>query len=149
MGVEASGGFDEGKFQYAAALVNGDGRGLANVDDKLAFYGRLSVNPTGDYGYWGHDYSGPPALLGASDLVVRVLVGSQPLGEFRVFKGLKARVWRPFKAIRVAADGSTSVQTSTVHFPQARCKSGWWPSVSATAPTLFTKARAWAKSLKV
>ena len=63
----------------------------------------------GDYSYWVHDYSGPPALLGASDLVVRVLVGSQPLGEFRVFKGLKARVWRPFKAIRVAADGSASV----------------------------------------
>jgi carboxypeptidase family protein len=63
----------------------------------------------GDYSYWVHDYSGPPALLGASDLVVRVLVGSEPLGEFRVFKGLKARVWRPFKAVRVAADGSASV----------------------------------------
>jgi hypothetical protein len=63
----------------------------------------------GDYSYWVHDYSGPPALVGASDLVVRVLVGSQPAGEFRVLKGLTSRVWRPFKAIHVAADGSASV----------------------------------------
>ena len=64
---------------------------------------------SGDYSYWVHDYSGPPALLGASDLVVRVLVGSQPAGEFRAFKGLAGRVWRPFKAVHVAADGRASV----------------------------------------
>jgi hypothetical protein len=63
----------------------------------------------GTYSYWVHDYSGPPALLGASDLVVRALVGSQQVAEFHVFKGLSRRDWRPFKAIQVAADGSVSL----------------------------------------
>ena len=56
-----------------------------------------------------HDYSGPPALLGASDLVVRVLIGGQPAGEFRVFMGLTRRDWRPFKAIRVTGEGGPAL----------------------------------------
>jgi hypothetical protein len=68
------------------------------------------TNPaSGSYLYWVHDYSGPPALLGASDLVVRVLIGSQQAGEFRVFKGLTRRAWRPFKAIQVTGDGPPSL----------------------------------------
>lgn len=59
----------------------------------------------GRYLYWVHDYSGPPAVLGGSELVVRVLVGSEQQGEFRVYKGLTRRAWRPFKAIEVAGDG--------------------------------------------
>ena len=68
------------------------------------------TNPiNGDYVYWVHDYSGPPALLGTSDLVVRVLIGSEQVGEFRVFKGLTQRAWRPFKAISLRADAPPSL----------------------------------------
>jgi hypothetical protein len=61
----------------------------------------------GSYLYWVHDYSGsgPPAVLGASELVVRVLIGSEEKGEFRVYKGLTRRAWRPFKAVEVGAGG--------------------------------------------
>ncbi len=68
------------------------------------------ANPAnGSYLYWVHDYSGPPAQLGAADLVVRVLVGSEQQGEFRVFKGLTQRAWRPFKAIEVRGDGAPTL----------------------------------------
>jgi len=69
----------------------------------------LTQPVTGTYTYWVHDYSGPPALLGASDLVVRVLIGGQPAGEFRVFKGLTRRDWRPFKAIQVTGEGGPAL----------------------------------------
>jgi len=59
----------------------------------------------GKYLYWVHDFSGPPATLGASDVVVRVVIGSQEAGEFRVFKGVTRRAWRPFKAIEVSREG--------------------------------------------
>jgi hypothetical protein len=59
----------------------------------------------GTYLYWVHDYSGPPATLGASDVVVRVVIGAEEAGEFRVFKGITKRAWRPFKAIEVGPDG--------------------------------------------
>jgi hypothetical protein len=61
----------------------------------------------GSYLYWVHDYSGarPPAVLGASDVVVRVFFGSEQVAEFRVPKGLTRRAWRPFKAIEVLGDG--------------------------------------------
>lgn len=59
----------------------------------------------GTYVYWVHDYSGPPATLGASDVVVRVVIGSREAGEFRVFKGVTRRAWRPFKAIEVSREG--------------------------------------------
>lgn len=65
----------------------------------------LSDPAPGRYLYWVHDYSGPPAVLGASDLVVRVLVGSEQQGVFRVYKGLTRRAWRPFKAIDVGVGG--------------------------------------------
>ena len=64
------------------------------------------TNPVnGSYTYWVHDYSGPPAVLGASELVVRVLIGSEQVGEFKIYKGLTQRAWRPFKAIQVRGDG--------------------------------------------
>ena len=69
----------------------------------------LTQPPKGSYTYWVHDYSGPPALLGTSDLVVRVLIGGQPAGEFQVFKGLTRRTWRPFKAIRVGGEGGPAI----------------------------------------
>ena len=63
----------------------------------------------GSYLYWVHDYSGPPATLGASDVVVRVVIGTEEAGEFRIFKGVTRRAWRPFKAIEVGADGRPTV----------------------------------------
>ena len=41
----------------------------------------------GTYLYWVHDYSGPPATLGASDVVVRVVIGAEEAGEFRDLQG--------------------------------------------------------------
>jgi hypothetical protein len=63
----------------------------------------------GTYLYWVHDYSGPPATLGVSDVVVRVVIGSQEAGEFRVFRGVTRRAWRPFKAIEVSPEGIPSL----------------------------------------
>jgi hypothetical protein len=63
----------------------------------------------GSYLYWVHDYSGPPATLGASDVVVRVVIGTEQAGEFRAFKGVTRRAWRPFKAIEVGTDGRPAV----------------------------------------
>jgi hypothetical protein len=60
----------------------------------------------GKYLYWVHDYSGSDAVLGTSELVVRVLIGSEEKGEFRVYKGLTRRAWRPFKEIAVSGDGA-------------------------------------------
>jgi hypothetical protein len=65
----------------------------------------LTSPPNGSHLYWVHDYSGPPAVLGTSDLVVRVLIGSEQVGEFRIYRGLTRRAWRPFKAIEVAGEG--------------------------------------------
>lgn len=69
----------------------------------------LSRPAPGTYIYWVHDFSGPPATLGSSDVVVRVVVGSQEAGEFRVFKGVTRRAWRPFKAIEVSPDGQPTL----------------------------------------
>jgi len=38
-------------------------------------------------------------------VVVRVVIGSQEAGEFRVFKGVTRRAWRPFRAIEVNREG--------------------------------------------
>ncbi len=65
----------------------------------------LSHPAPGRYLYWVRDYSGPPATLGLSDVVVRVVIGAEEAGEFRVFKGVTRRSWRPFKAIEVDAKG--------------------------------------------
>lgn len=59
----------------------------------------------GTHLYWVHDYGGPPATLGISDVVVRVVIGSQEAGEFRVFRGVTRRAWRPFHAIEVSREG--------------------------------------------
>jgi len=69
----------------------------------------LTSPASGSYVYWVHDYSGPPAVLGASELVVRVLIGSEQQGEFKVYRGLTQRAWRPFKAIEVRGDGAPAL----------------------------------------
>jgi hypothetical protein len=66
----------------------------------------LTRPAAGAHVYWVHDYSGPPARFGTSELVVRVLVGSRQVGEFRVPKGLTRRLWRPFKAIEASGAGA-------------------------------------------
>jgi hypothetical protein len=73
----------------------------------------LTKPANGSYLYWVHDYSGPKAVLGTSDLVVRVLIGSEQKGEFRVYKGLTRRAWRPFKAIEVRGDGPPTLVSFT------------------------------------
>jgi hypothetical protein len=73
----------------------------------------LTKPATGRYLYWVHDFSGPPAVLGASDLVVRVLIGSEQVGEFKIYRGLTRRAWRPFKGIDVAADGRPALVSWT------------------------------------
>lgn len=60
--------------------------------------------PPGEYLYWVHDYSGPPALLGESDVVVRVLFGDTVAGEFHTPSHVVSRTWRPFKALVVEPD---------------------------------------------
>jgi hypothetical protein len=69
----------------------------------------LSSPVPGSYVYWVHDFSGPPATLGASDVVVRVVIGAEEAGEFPVLKGVARRAWRPFKAIEVSKDGRPSL----------------------------------------
>lgn len=73
----------------------------------------LTDPPPGSYVYWVHNYSGPPATLGASEVVVRVVVGDHEAGEFPVFKGVTERAWRPFRAIEVGADGRPVVARFT------------------------------------
>lgn len=67
----------------------------------------------GSYLYWVHDYSGPPATLGGSDVVVRVIVGAEQAGEFRAPRGLTRRGWRPFKSIEVGPDGRPTLVAFT------------------------------------
>jgi hypothetical protein len=67
----------------------------------------------GSYLYWVHDYSGPEATLGASDVIVRVISGATQAGEFRVPRGLTHRDWRPFKSIEVGQDGRPTLVAFT------------------------------------
>ena len=59
--------------------------------------------PQGQYTYWVHNYSGEPALLGASQVKVRVLFGDHVAGEFAVPETVYSRYWRPFKVLSVDA----------------------------------------------
>ena len=68
----------------------------------------------GTYPYWVHDYSGPPAVLGESDAVVRVLFDNLVVGEYRVSPGNRSRYWRPFAAIEVSADQVPSIIPFTI-----------------------------------
>jgi hypothetical protein len=95
----------------------------------------------GSYLYWVHDYSGPPATLGAGDVVVRVIVGAEQKGEFRAPRGLTRRDWRPFKAIEVAANGRPTLvpftpdeiaEAADLELPAAYRGDG--PAPAASAP---------------
>jgi hypothetical protein len=57
----------------------------------------------GRYRYWVHNYSGPPARLGAAEVVVRVLFDDTVAAELKV-PAETDREWRPFAAIEVGDD---------------------------------------------
>lgn len=107
----------DGHVYYRHKVHEGaDHRVELDVDD-IDWGGPETVTLTdpapGAYLYWVQDYSGPPAVLGSADVVVRVVIGDQEAGEFRIFKGVTQRAWRPFKAIEVAADGRATVARFT------------------------------------
>jgi hypothetical protein len=58
----------------------------------------------GRYEYWVHNYSGEPARLGASDVVVRVFFDDEVAGEYHVPPDVSERNWRPFEALVVESD---------------------------------------------
>lgn len=102
-------GARDGHVLYNSRQHQGEGHSAVLDVDDTDWGGpetiTLSDPVPGGYLYWVHDYSGPPATLGASDVVVRVIIGTEEAGEFRVFKGVTRRAWRPFKAIEVGKDG--------------------------------------------
>ncbi|MGV8039200.1 MAG: hypothetical protein AB2L07_03700 [Thermoanaerobaculaceae bacterium] len=102
-----------GHVYYQAKVHEGDGHRVELDVDDTDWGGPETVTltdpPPGSYLYWVHDYSGPPATLGTSDVVVRVVIGDQEAGEFRVLRGVTQRAWRPFKAIEVGGDGRPQV----------------------------------------
>ena len=51
IGAQVSGGFRDGLVQYRVAIANGSGRNELNRDGDATFFGRVDVNPTGDYGF--------------------------------------------------------------------------------------------------
>ncbi len=63
----------------------------------------------GSYTYWVHNYSGSPSL-GASAVVVRVILDDAVAGEYPIPGAWDAPGWRPFKAIVVGADGLAQVE---------------------------------------
>jgi len=84
LGIAGSGGFKEGMVQYTVAVTNGDGPNTLNLDDRLAFYGRFVVNPTGDYGYSEGDRHRSEEL--ASTIGFAVNVAENRVGENAVDK---------------------------------------------------------------
>ena len=102
-------GASDGHVYYQARVHEAAGHRVELDVDDTDWGGPETITLTrpapGTYVYWVHDYSGPPAALGASDIVVRVVIGAEEAGEFRVFKGITKRAWRPFKAIEVGPDG--------------------------------------------
>jgi hypothetical protein len=102
-----------GHVMYSAKVHEGvDHRVELDVDD--TDWGgpetiTLTDPPPGEYLYWVHDFSAGPGILGTSDIVVRVVIGDREAGEFRIFKGVDQRAWRPFKHLLVGADLRPSV----------------------------------------
>ncbi|HNW36770.1 MAG TPA: hypothetical protein PKM25_17660, partial [Candidatus Ozemobacteraceae bacterium] len=63
----------------------------------------------GSYSYWVHNYSGLPARLDESDVIVRVMVDNAMAGEFRLASGTPSRIWRPFKYVEVDQAGNAQL----------------------------------------
>jgi hypothetical protein len=75
--------------------------------------------PPGHYTYYVHDYTSSLPRLGTSDVVVRVIFGDQPAGEFRVPATVTHRLWHPFKAIEI----SESLEPRIIPFSPAEIAS--------------------------
>lgn len=67
----------------------------------------------GRYVYWVHDWSDGPGAIGASEVVVRLLVDDGVAGEWRAPPTATARVWRPFRAVVVDDQGIAHVESFT------------------------------------
>lgn len=67
----------------------------------------------GSYTYWVHNYSGLPARLDESDVVVRVMIDNAVAGEYRMASATPSRIWRPFRLIQVDAAGNPVIEPFT------------------------------------
>jgi len=67
----------------------------------------------GSYSYWVHNYSGLPARLDESDVVVRVMIDNTVAGEYRLASGTPSRIWRPFKYVEVDQAGNAQLMAFT------------------------------------
>jgi hypothetical protein len=103
----------EGHVFYSQRVHDAAGHKVELDVDDTDWGGPETITVTspapGSYLYWVHDYRGSGPALGAADVVVRVVIGTEEAGEFRVFKGVTQRAWRPFKAIEVSPDGRPTV----------------------------------------
>jgi len=69
--------------------------------------------PAGRYEYFVRNFSGTDSPLGASDVVVRVVIDDAVGGEFRVPLDVADEDWRPFAALVVEPDGLTRIEAFT------------------------------------
>lgn len=97
-----------GHVFYSAKEHAAAGHGAALDVDDTDWGGPETVTlhdpPPGSYSYWVYDYSGPPATLGGSEVVVRVLFGDTVAAEYRAPDTVTGRAWAPFKALVVGGD---------------------------------------------
>lgn len=121
LGVEVSGAFNGGRVQYAGAITNGDGPNSLNQDNKMAFWGRLSFNPTGDYGYSEGDYehrSEMASTLGAAVHYTQDDIVDADVLRFNIDGGIKTNgfaLQAEFYSTKVEPDGVDSITTNGVY----------------------------------
>ena len=122
--IECPCGATNSHVYYAAMRHTGSGHTFSLDVDDVDWGGpetiTLSTPPQGSYRYYVHDFSGPPALLGASEAVVRVFFDNLMVGEYHVPSAANSRYWRPFVSIDVDAAGVPRV----VPFTAAQIESG-------------------------
>jgi hypothetical protein len=92
---------------YADQVHSGDQHSAELDVDDIDWGGPETITISdplpGRYQYWIHNYSGPPARLGDSDVVVRVLFDDTVAAELKL-SGEAADEWRPFAEIAVGDD---------------------------------------------
>ena len=66
--------------------------------------------PPGRHEYFVRNYSGGASTLGTSDVIVRVVFGDEPVGEFRPLADAESQDWLPFAALVVEADGRPRIE---------------------------------------
>jgi len=122
--VECQCGATNSHVYYAAMQHRGSDHHFSLDVDDVDWGGpetiTLSTPPQGSYRYYVHDYSGPPAVLGTSEIVVRVFFDNQMVGEYHVPGETRSRYWRPFASIDVNHEGVPRV----VPFTPAQLEDG-------------------------